>query len=175
MAKIKGITKLNKSLTKLFRKEFGISEVKISNEYEYNFVLDRIKFKITHTIEDTIFNAFIAQHYGMRFSIDAGFLFSLLHEVGHAKTGDDINDEEYQYAQKQKELINERMAFAGDDIEEITKIELDYFLLPDEILATDWAINYLKENPKKSKKIYKKIQKMLRKFYKKNKIGADTP
>ena len=53
------------------------------------------------------------------------------------------------------------------------ELEFEYFNLPDEIMATQWAVNYIKNNPERVKIMWHNIQKALKKFYKKNKVTED--
>lgn len=58
------------------------------------------------------------------------------------------------------------------DADEIRSKELEweYFNLPDEIMATQWAVNWIKEHPKKTKKMYKACIKALIDFYETNNV-----
>ena len=92
-----------------------------------------------------------------------------MHEVGHSKTDAQIQDELYDFCFKEKERIDKEMQLV-ETIEEAKKLEWQYFNLPDEIVATAWAINYAKTYPKKVEKMWRKSQKALLKFYNKNNI-----
>ena len=52
--------------------------------------------------------------------------------------------------------------------EECKKLEWQYFNLPDEIMATQWAVNYAKKHPRIVNKIWKQMQNALVEFYKAN-------
>lgn len=174
MNKIKGLKKVNKKVTKIFRKEWGIRKVALSDDFEYNFVEDRIRFKVTHTIEDEIFNRFIKERFGLELNAESGFIFSLLHEVGHRENNDDVDGDVYQFCLDEKDRIETTLQENLDlPFEEVYNLETQYFNLPDEIMATAWAVKFLKENPKKVKKFYEKITKILKKFYKINGIEAE--
>ena len=169
MSKIKGLKKVNKKVTKIFRKEWGIRKVALGDDFEYNFVKDRVQFKITHSIEDELFNKFVAERFGLNLNAESGFLFSLLHEVGHRENNDDIDGDVYQFCIDEKNRISAELRTNPTlTYDETYALESQYFNLPDEIMATAWAVNFLKENPQKSAKMYKKIAKILQKFYKMN-------
>ena len=171
MSKIKGLKKVNKKVTKIFRKEWGIRKVALGDDFEYNFVKDRVQFKITHSIEDELFNKFVAERFGLNLNAESGFLFSLLHEVGHRENNDDIDGGVYQFCIDEKNRISAELRTNPTlTYDETYALESQYFNLPDEIMATAWAVNFLKENPQKSAKMYKKIAKILQKFYKMNEI-----
>lgn len=74
------------------------------------------------------------------------FTWSLLHEIGHAKT--------WRYFTKKAWKKYAKTAPYIHDIEE-------YFRIPQERVATDWAADYIRKHPKKIKKFEKKLQKAL--------------
>ena len=80
---------------------------------------------------------------------------SLLHELGHLETNDEIR--------KTFHLFVRELAMIGiqSKAESIEEANVMYFLLPDEKMATEWAIQWLsvKENRKLAKKFEKKFFK----------------
>lgn len=164
MAKVKGTKALNKAISAELA-PFGISEAKCTNEYSYLFDKEMITFKLTEgTTEDLWFTEFIKErfNYDVRFP----FVISLLHEVGHHKANDEIDGAIYDFCMAEKERISEEMQTA--DAEQSKKLEWQYFNLPDEIMATQWAVTYAKAHPRKVKKMWLKMQSALMEFYKKN-------
>lgn len=165
--KVKGLKKLNKAITKELT-PFGINKAKCSDEYSYIFSKENITFKLTEgTIEDLWFVEYVKERFG--YDVRYPFIISLLHEVGHHKTDEWINDELYNFCLQEKERIEAEMLVAKDE-ETCKKLEWQYFNLPDEIIATKWAVDYATNNPDQIKKMWKKAKKALKKFYKKNKI-----
>ena len=66
------------------------------------------------------------------------FMLSILHELGHAETEDEmVDDSGAQFAFDRKENQSDEEFYAG-----FTK----YYQLPNEQLATDWAVWFLQEN-----------------------------
>lgn len=84
------------------------------------------------------------------------FIYSLLHEIGHSQTLDEVSDEDYYYSHDRK----------AD--EEITNTE--YFNLPVEIVATQWAVDYLNTHTEEVAEFWKKLQPRIMNFYAKNHI-----
>ena len=167
MAKVKGLKKLNKKISKELA-PFGIEKAFCSNDYSYIFTSKQVTFKLTEgTCEDKWFTEFVKERFN--YDVRYPFIISLLHEVGHSKTDDQIQDELYNFCFKEKERIDKEME-SVETIEEAKKLEWQYFNLPDEIVATAWAINYAKTYPKKVEKMWRKSQKALLKFYNKNNI-----
>lgn len=74
------------------------------------------------------------------------FTWSLLHELGHTQTWNYFTRKAWKRYEKTAPYIH--------DYEE-------YFRVPQERAATDWAANYIMNNPKKIKKFEKKLRKIL--------------
>lgn len=171
MEKVKGIKKLNKAVSATLA-PFGISKATCGNEYLYQFTDESVGFKITeNTLEDRWFIEFVKERFS--YNVRYPFIFSLLHEVGHHKANDEIEGAIYDFCTAEKERIE--AALAKDNISEkkAKKIEWQYFSLPDEIMATQWAVNYCKTHRKEVKKMWEQCQKAFYKFYKTNGI-SDT-
>lgn len=164
MSKVKGVKKLNKVVSAQL-KPFGISKARLGKEYSYIFSNDSVTFTIKEDLGDELFKEFVLERFN--YTIDNNFIFSLLHEVGHHKTDDDINQRVYDFCMKEKELIDKEMQSA-ETREDARRIEWKYFNLPDEILATAWAVNYARKHPKKCAKMWRKCEKALHRFYAKN-------
>ena len=169
MAKVKGAKVLNKVISDELA-VFGIKKAVCTNEYSYLYDKEMVTYKLTEgTTEDLWFTEFIKDRFG--YEVRYPFIISLLHEVGHHKANDDIVGEVYDFCMSEKARIQEEMLTATGA--ESKALEWQYFNLPDEIMATQWAVNYAKEHPKKIKKMWKKAQSALLDFYKKNGVLDD--
>lgn len=166
MSKLKGIKKLNKAVSAQIA-PFGIVKATLSDDYSYLFEDNIVTFKITEDIEDEYFTSFIEDRFN--FKDENPFLTSIFHEIGHAKTWDVLTDEILDFCFAEKDRINDQMLIASTK-EEVEKLEWQYFNLPDEIMATAWAIDYMRTHPKKIKKMWKKIHEALNIFYQKNNV-----
>lgn len=164
MSKLKGKKKLNKAVSAQLA-QFGIKDAKLSTEYSYMWKKERITYKLTETIEDELFNAFVLDRFG--YKVENTFIFSLLHEVGHHLANDEIDGAICDFCNKEKRRINKGMKIAETE-EEVKILEYQYFNLPDEIMATQWAVNYAKQNPLEVGVMWACIKQELEKFYKKN-------
>jgi hypothetical protein len=164
MSKLKGKKKLNKVVSAQL-KDFGV-KAKLSDEYAYYFSKALITFKLTeNTIEDNLFNEFIFDRFG--YEVKNTFMISILHEVGHHLANDEIDNRIYDFCMDEKDRIVE--AIKGlDDYNEIKKLEYQYFNLPDEIMATQWAVNFARNNEFECDVMWENIKTALLKFYKKN-------
>ena len=166
MAKVKGIKKLCKAVSAQL-KPFGITAANLSTEYSYVFADGSITFKVTEgALEDTWFNEFIEERFG--YHVNNTFIISLLHEIGHAKANWEIEGAIQDFCIKEKDRIATEMANKENDFDAQKILEWQYFNLPDEIMATQWAVDYALKHPKKIKKMWKKFEKAFHKFYEKN-------
>lgn len=79
------------------------------------------------------------------------FLWSLLHEVGHLITYDDITDEEWEMIERIKKIPN-----LSDEV---------YYELTDEYMATQWAAYYMRDNSDYVERTWKKIREIILHIY----------
>jgi len=165
MCELKGMTELNLAVTKVLA-PFGISKALLSDTYEYHYDDESVLFKLTEEIEDKFFNEFIAERFNYKCKYP--FIISLLHEVGHHIANDEIEGAIYEFCIKEKNRINKEMETA--DATRAKELEWQYFNLPDEIMATQWAVNYAIKHPKKIEKMWEKALNALKQFYTINEI-----
>lgn len=163
MNRIKGRKKLNKVVSAQLA-NFGIKKARLSDEYSY-FYPNKITYKLTETMEDDLFNQFVFERFG--YKVENTFIFALLHEVGHHKANDNIVNDILEFCETEKDKIEKAMQYA-DAYDEIKELEYRYFTLPDEIMATQWAVNFARNNPLECDIMWKNIETALAKFYKKN-------
>lgn len=163
MSKLKGRKKLNKVVSAQIA-NFGV-KAKLSTEYAYYHYKSLVTYKLTETIEDELLNSFILDRFG--YKVENTFIFSLLHEIGHHKANDEIIDDILEFCEQEKDRINEAMKTAKD-YDEIKKLEYQYFALPDEIMATQWAVNFARNNALECDVMWENIKTALFKFYEKN-------
>ena len=147
MTELKGKDKLNKAISKEL-KPFGISSANLSDEYAYYFENESVAFKLTSAIEDRWFNEFIAERFN--YVCDVPFVLSLLHEIGHHKANDEIDGAIYEFCMAEKERISE------------------------EIMATQWEVNYAKKHPKKIKNMWERMRANILVFYAENGLADET-
>lgn len=162
--KLKGVKKLNKSISKSMY-PFGINATILQDEFAFYFDNNMITFKLTEDNSDEYFSHFVKQRFN--FETDYNFILSLLHEVGHYKANDEIYGDIYNFCIKEKKRIKEEIEKSEKE-SDIIKLSYEYFNLPDEIMATQWAINYMRKHPKKIQKMWKNIDNAIQKFYQKN-------
>lgn len=154
--KLKGYKPLEKEVNKLTKK-FGCTAF-LGTDFGYYPATQQIEFSlVVNQTDDAYFLASI-KRLSPAVIMDI-FLWSLLHEIGHSETYDDITMAEYEIDRLTKEQINKG---------EIARTE--YYNCTDERLATAWAVWYANSHAIELEKQWKRIQKAIIKFYKKNKI-----
>ena len=163
MSHIRGKKALNKTVSTVLA-PFGISKAVLSDSYCYMWEKEIVEFSIMSDIEDDWFNEFINERFG--YEVQHNFVISLLHEVGHHFTYNDVDGSVLAFCSDEKERIDVEM----EDADEVRSKELEwqYFNLPDEIVATAWAVKFAKENPEKIEEMWATLRKALFKFYEEN-------
>ena len=139
MAKLKGIKKLNKAMITAFG-QFGIDKFNMNGDWAFYPNENKITYSLVENkSEDIWFNEFVKKRFG--YKVENTFIITVLHEIGHKMTLDDIYESEvaYDFCMREKKRIETEMEKAKSE-KEAKKLEFEYFSLPDEIIATEWAI-----------------------------------
>ena len=167
---IKGLETLNKDLTKLLRK-YGISSVSVNCEidgFEYHHEDKSINVSLVDTSENlgfVWFEEFVTRRFN--YMPINSFMILLFHEIGHANTTIDTLDE---YFTPKREKLYARMEEEYDDNAKCKSVFFEYFDSVEEIVATAWAVDYMKKHEVEIANLYYKIVKALNKFYKANNL-----
>ena len=148
-------------------KIFGNFKIKLGNEFCYDYESDTITYDIKPALTDALFSQFLLDRFDY---VDKyPFVMSLLHEIGHAKNNDDIDGDVYAFCLGEKYKVQIAINNADDtDDARIKNLYYRYFSLPDEIMATAWAVNYVKKNKKQIKEMNKIITKAVDEYIKTN-------
>lgn len=88
------------------------------------------------------------------------FLWSLFHEIGHAMTDDEIDDEVYDFC------YNTKLGLDGESNEDT----MTYFDLPDEKTATEWGYYYMLNHEEEVKNFWNEIRPLIEKLHLTNEI-----
>ena len=83
---LKGVNALDKVFTAML-KGFGISKATLGQSYAYYWQTEEITYQVVHSIEDNWFDEFVYQRFHLKIH---PMVLSLLHEVGHHYTLDDV-------------------------------------------------------------------------------------
>lgn len=181
---MKGKNKTEKKIEKVVKKLVGFKiNVKISNCWQSIPESKSKKIFLNPFIDETdevqngIWSNWIKKNYNFEGNI---FMISLLHEIGHLLTWVDFrrnNPIEFIHSQ---DLITEcdkiSLDLSRHDLiysKQFKEICEKYHAIPTERIATDWAINFYRNNTKHVEKAFKNICLILKKFYKKNGVEAN--
>ena len=165
--KLKGMKKLNKRMTKALS-AFNV-KVKAGEDFAYYWKKQLVTFPIMSykSFGNECLIEFIKDRFGFT-EIDP-FTAFLLHEVGHHLANDEMEGAVGQFCWDEKERIEEELReCAEDDLETQKKLHFQYYNLPEEIMATQWAANFIKNHPEQTTQIMADCQKAIYKFYEKN-------
>jgi len=157
---MKGLSKVEKIVNE-FLEPFGLTGV-LDTDFYYLYEEDEVHYAFA--TPERSFLAFL-ENAEKRFpQVHADiFLWSLLHEIGHSETGDDLTEDEEEYSMKEKDRIFQG-AVPEDEQDEL------YFSLPDEYAATDWAGHYMMEHAEEVKEFWVKFQSAYQRFLTLNKV-----
>lgn len=162
---LKGIDAFETILTEI-ASEFGVKKVIIADDCCYYHGSNVIWIKIVDDDYDKMFMEFITERFDTTIN---SILIGLLHEIGHHETMDDISDIVQDMCDAEKERIRDGISEA-DNMEEIRKLEWQYFNLPDEIMASYWAVDFIENNRRLVYLWHKRIQKAYEAFLRINNV-----
>ena len=160
--KLKGVKALDEVFSKML-KGFGITKAKMGSAYCYEWATEEISYQVVHSIEDNWFDEFVYKRFHTQIH---PMVISLLHEVGHHYTLDDVNGSLNDFCESEKERLKTDMQKAKGERAK-KRLEWEYFNLPDEIIATHWAVTYARKHPFQIARMTKVCEKAMKKFYKK--------
>ena len=140
-------------------KKFGIDKVFCDNEFSYFPETNRISYTIIQYTTDDI----IIQLINKKYNVDIEpfyFIFSLLHEIGHHMTIDELTDEEWENDLMCRQMV---IPYIEDEVGQGKA----YINLTAEDLATSWAINYIRNNLEECVRTQDRFVKIINHYYKK--------
>lgn len=165
--KLHGVKRMNKRMQKAFKKATGIKiTMKLNSDFYYYPATEEISYTpIMSCRSNKLFSDFIKDYFNLELKSDVEiFCLSALHEIGHHLTYDTIDNEDYNYSKDEEESIAQALKNNPDD--DVTYSR--YFSLPLEIIATEWAVDFIKQNPLSFDKLVKQIYLILLDFYHQN-------
>lgn len=174
MAKLKGIKKLNKQITKAFRKAVFADCPKMYADTDFSYWMDseEITYGLVVTdYADKMMTTWVKDTFD--FKIGNIFVFSILHELGHYFTEDDFTDEEMDADTELKETLEDGLTKLRRRSKEYNELYQSYFGLPTEYSATKWAVDWIRENRKEANKLCIECNEALAKFYLRNGVTDD--
>jgi hypothetical protein len=155
---VKGINEINNTINE-FLKPFDLT-AELGTDFDYCFFENKIHYALV--VGDLASRLFLKNAESRFPDVHADvFLWSLLHEIGHSETIDDLEDET-------ENLCREIKVHLYDNNLPIENIHEIYFNCPDEVAATDWAGEYLMSHSKEITVFWNKLQPLIERFYKIN-------
>lgn len=144
-----------------FLKQFGVvaHSGKIFCWYPYTNIVDYTL--VVDELSDNAFKEYL-YHLGLQYDCDV-FLLSLLHEVGHFMTDDELTPLETELCEEAKGKIEKRKELTFAD-------HWEYFSLKDETMASQWAVDFINNNPTEVEDFWLKVQKRILRFYELNNV-----
>ena len=126
----------------------------LDTDFGYYRYDDLITYTVVVTERfDRLFQNFVETNFPL---VNAPiFLWSLFHEIGHAETDDDLDDDLYDFCENAKIGIN------PDNDEEV----MAYFSLPDEYTATEWAYYYFLNHKEEVSELWDRIRPEIEKLH----------
>ena len=147
--------RLNMAVTKEVKK-FDIDKARLDDDFAFYYFDNVITFKLdSDDFEDKLFLDFAKERFN--FTTDCPFILFLLHEIGHSMTENDIVGAVNDFCLSERQRILDAVNDNPTEEEKI-KLNFEYFSLPDEILATAWAIDYMRNHKKKIKKMRERLE-----------------
>ena len=159
---------LDRAISKQFE-PFGVKKVVSSDDFAYFYYKKIITYSIMEDISNKWYMDFVKKTFG--YTPKDEFIFSLLHELGHHFTMDSVDLMVDAYCQDEKARIDEELKLANPYQQKA--ISMKYFALPDEYVATKWAVDYERNHPQKVEKMRKEIYSALNKFYKRVRLEGE--
>ena len=161
---VKNVNKLNNDLKNIFKK-FNITKFyPTEDEFECVFEDRVIGYTLISNLpHNDYYIEFVKRHF--HYEPIAPFMLFLFHEIGHLYTD---NPTLNGYTEKKRQKLYDLMSDPTVSNELFKSYEYEYFKLPDEIIATAWAVDYMKNHEKEVYKMWKKVYKALQSFYKVN-------
>ena len=156
---LKGINEINVLINE-FLEPFDLT-AELGTDFDYCFLENKIHYALV--VGDISSKLFI-ENAEVRFPEAHAdiFLWSLLHEIGHSETLDDLEDGVEELCMEIKRGINEHTDWS------IEHRHMIYFNCPDEYAATDWAGEYIITHNNELTIFWNKLQKAINNFYELN-------
>ena len=161
---IKGLNELNNTLKNIF-KEFNISEFySAEDEFECEFEDRKIGYTL---VENLPHNNYYVEFVKKNFHYEpiVPFMLFIFHEIGHLYT---TNATLSAYSEKRRTELYEKMGTPDLPNGQFKCYEFEYFRLPEEIVATAWAVEYMSTHEEEVLELWKKVYNALQVFYKLN-------
>lgn len=128
--------------------------VRYGKDFAYYFTKDYVQYTfLVVDRQEELFQKVFADE-GLDYTCDI-FITSFFHELGHYCTDDN-------WSEKQSLKFMEKKAKLDGESD---KDNMEYFYMPDEIMATRWAVDYINANPTKVEEFWQGAQERIMEIY----------
>ena len=129
---------LNQALNSWLEK-YGFDTVVEGMEPSFGYYYNRDSIVYTLSMRESAIKSWslLMEEMDCPFVINQ-FYTSFLHELGHAQTLDLLTEEEEQFSKNEEIRLSQ--------LDDIVQADYEYYHLPREIIATEWAMNFMREN-----------------------------
>ena len=162
--KLKGVKRLERVVNK-FLKQFGLKSA-FAVEFYYLPERKKVAFSFLKPPNDDWFMEFF-NSLAPDIECDS-FLASLMHEIGHHMTYNDFDDEDWE-----QDYLNRNMLEAKGTAISNKDINFEYFNLPTERAATEWAIEYIHANVEQLRVFWANMRRTIEWFYNINYVEVE--
>lgn len=146
--------KLSRFIAKWCEENGFYVSIRYGADFAYYYRNDIVRYSfVTCKLQDELMKEFWALN-GLEYNCDI-FLMSLLHEIGHYMTEDEWSAEESNNFTEMKKDLD------GNTREG----NFAYWNVPDEYRATEWAIDFINNNPEKCKVFWTECRKRIMDIY----------
>ena len=140
---------LSKTIKKFFNNEGFEVEVDYDIDFGYVYSSSTIYYSFLIPDKSGEYLMEFAKQHGLQYDCGS-FVLSLFHELGHNETMDFLDEQE----EEESLRIKKTLSTSKED-------NFIYFNLPDEIVATEWAIDYINNNKQKIQSLIDEIKPMI--------------
>lgn len=162
---LKGIEKVNQIIDS-FVNQFGLRS-EMGTDFSYYYPINKITWSFFMTEESNkSFEKFVENTFP---DINCNtFIWSLLHEIGHHETIDNWTGDEQYIFDSMKEDLEDRLLE-----EKEFDICTEYYSVPDELEATTWAAEYIRDHEPELRSFWDKFQVAANEFAELNEVNID--
>ena len=167
LSKLKGLDKIEEILNR-FLQEWECT-VRLESDFAYYYYSNTIAYSFCcSNVGDMLFSEVI-NRLCPEIHCDI-FLWSFLHELGHHETYDDLEDSDVLFSLDEKERIQKEQE-GITDVKQRMDIARQYYVLPDELAATQWAVDYMRAHTAEMQALWEEeLKPAIINFYELNKV-----
>lgn len=166
MAELKGLDKIEEILNG-FLQEWECT-VRLEPDFAYYSASNIIAYSFCCSVVSDMLFSEVINRLCPEINCDI-FLWSFLHELGHHETIDNLEDSEVLFSINEKKRIQREQEGITDTKQRID-LARQYYVLPDELAATQWAVNYMRAHTAEMQALWEELKPAIMNFYELHKV-----